>query len=51
MEVFAILFEEHLYKVQKGCGSKMLTGFGFFKSYVDNIIVFNLTLGRHMHHL
>jgi hypothetical protein len=29
----------------------MLVGFGFAKSYIDDIIVFSLTLGKHMHHL
>ncbi len=30
---------------------KILACIDFSKSYVDNIIVFSLTLGRHMHHL
>ncbi len=29
----------------------MLLGLGFAKCYIDDIIVFNLTLGDHMHHL
>ncbi len=30
---------------------RMLMGFGFAKCYIDDIIVFNLTLGDHIHHL
>jgi len=29
----------------------MLVGFGFAKCYINGIIVFNLTLIDHMHHL
>jgi methanogenic corrinoid protein MtbC1 len=29
----------------------MLAGFGFAKCYIDDIIVFSLTLTDHMHHL
>jgi hypothetical protein len=29
----------------------MLLGIGFAKCYIDDIIVSNLTLGDHMHHL
>jgi len=29
----------------------VLVGFGFAKCYIDDIIVFNLTPGNHMHHL
>jgi hypothetical protein len=29
----------------------MLVGFGFAKCYIDDIIIFSLTPGDHMHHL
>jgi hypothetical protein len=29
----------------------MLAGLGFAKCYINDIIVFNLTPGNHMHHL
>jgi hypothetical protein len=29
----------------------MLLGLGFTKCYFDDIIVFNVTLGDHMHHM
>jgi len=30
---------------------QMLMGFGFAKCYIDDIIVFNLTIRNHMQHL
>ncbi len=30
---------------------RVLAGLGFAKCYIDNIIVFSLTQGGHMHHL
>jgi len=30
---------------------RILTSFGFTKCYIDDIIIFNLTLGDNMHHL
>jgi hypothetical protein len=30
---------------------RMLAGLGFAKCYIDDIIVFSLTPGDHMHHL
>jgi hypothetical protein len=29
---------------------RVLMGLGFAKCYIDDIIIFNLTLGDHMHH-
>ncbi len=29
----------------------MLASFGFINCYIDDIIIFSLTLGDHMHHL
>jgi len=38
-------------KFKRVMDKKILACIDFSKSYVDNIIVFSLTLGRHMHHL
>jgi hypothetical protein len=45
MEVFAIRFEKCPYKISKSHG----LGIGFAKCYINDIIVFCLTLGNHMH--
>jgi hypothetical protein len=50
MEGFAIWFEKCPCRISKGHGSNV-GGLGFTKWYIDDIIVFSLTLGNHMHHL
>jgi hypothetical protein len=45
MEVFSIRFEECPYKISMSHG----LGVGFAKCYIDDIIVFCLTPGNHLH--
>jgi hypothetical protein len=48
MIVLAIWFEEHPYKIWKVMDEVLVI---FTKCYINNIIVFNLILGGHVHHL
>jgi hypothetical protein len=50
MEVFAIWFEKCPCRISKGM-DRVLVHLGFTKCYIDDIIVFSLTPGYHMHHL
>jgi hypothetical protein len=50
MEVFAIWFEDALLEFQR-IMDQVLVGLSFTKCYIDDIIVFSLTLANHMCHL
>jgi hypothetical protein len=51
MEVFSIWFEKHAFAKFQKVMDQMLASLDFAKCYIDDINVFNLTLGDHMHHL
>jgi hypothetical protein len=50
MEVFAIWFEKCPCRISKGHGLNVAS-LGFAKCYINDIIVFSLIPGDHMHHL
>ncbi len=50
MEVFTIWFEECLVEILKVM-DRMFVNLNFAKCYIDDIIIFNLTLKNHMHQL